>query len=639
MPAFEKGAALFLASFILFHCVPVAAEESEKLFTMEEVVVTATPDERKIKEITSTVGVIDEAEIETSNSDYVMDVIGSMPGVYIRRDAIYGRQDITIRGLGSNLRRLQVLVDGRPEKMSLFGCTVSQTLPLSNVERIEVVRGPESVLYGTDAMGGVINIITKRKRDPGYESNALLSYGGYGTMHSLLRHSGNRGAFDYYLSYDHKQSDGHRANSDYGADFFSIRTGYAINHTWRAEVSGQYFTDDGNSPGPRNNPYVNKDSQQYERYSWDADLMAQWNRSHFLLTVYDNSGEHRFHMPTISDYWHSKDRTLGINTRYTREVVRRNGMKDTITAGYEYQNQWAEPQADWIAWARATMPAKFMNFGDYGRDNHDIYAFNELIKDRWINTLGIRGHWDDRSEQWEALPEIGLLYSFSDRTTARAKISKGFRQPRFSELYLYPAHNEDLEPEQVWSYEAAISHSITPWLNASINPFYMDVKNLIQTVANSTPPPASINRNSGKFVIKGLETGIEASPVRSVRLSINYTYTGIEDGPPGNPHVNRQGEPEHTIDADARYFFGKFTLSADSRFVAGLYDSDLLAGGAIKRVDNFLVVGMKGSYRIHRNLDCFLGVENLLNEDYEQIPGYPMPGTRLIMGLKTAMEH
>ncbi|MBN1291007.1 MAG: TonB-dependent receptor [Candidatus Latescibacteria bacterium] len=636
---------MFRITFASFFCCIFFAgvcntyADDLKTYESDEVVVTGTPGERKIGNVTSTVGVITEEEIEASNSDYVMDVIGSMPGVYIRQDAIYGRQDITIRGLGSNVRRLQVLVDGRPEKMSLFGCTVSQTLPLSNVERIEVVRGPESTLYGSDAMGGVINIITKQIRDPGYESSALLSYGGYETMHSLIRHGGNTGTFDYYITYDHKQTDGHRANSAYGADFLSLRTGYAINETWQAKLSGQYFSDDGDNPGPNNDPYVNNDKQEYMRYSWDADLIGKWNRSEVLFTVYDNEGEHQFNMPTIADYWHSKDRTLGLNARYSREVYQQDNMMDTITAGYELQNQWAEPEDDWIKWAKANMPAKFMDFGDYNRINHDIYTFNEFVKGKWINTLGLRGHWDDQTEKWEALPHAGLLYVFSNRTSSRAKISKGYRQPRFSELYLFPAHDEDLEPEEVWSYEAAINHSFTPRISVSVNPFYMDVENMIQTVANNNPPPMSINRNSGQFIIQGVEAGFKAIPVERLHLSVNYTYTGIEDGPDDNPHVNREGEPEHVIDVMAMYSISKFTVSADAEYISGLYDSDLLAGGEIKKVDDFVVFGLKGSCQVQRNLNYFIGVENLFNADYEKIPGYPMPGARLYMGLKAEMNH
>lgn len=589
--------------------------------------------------MTSTVGVVTEEEIEASNADYVMDVIGSMPGVYIRRDAIYGRQDVTVRGLGSNLRRLQVLIDGRPEKMSLFGCTVTQTLPLANVERIEVLRGAESVLYGSDAMGGVINIVTKRVREPGYHSGALFSYGEYGTFHSLLQHGGNNGAFDYFVTYDRKQSDGHRPNSEYESDFLSFRTGYRISDIWRAEVSGQYFMDEGEDPGEVTAPYVNNDKKEYNRYSWDADIIGKWDTSEFLFTIYDNEGEHEFDMPTISDFWHSEDRTLGVNARYSREVYQSGDMKDTVTGGYEFQNQWAEPQDSYVQWALANMPAKFMDLGDYERNNHDLYVFNEYATSRWIGTLGLREHWDDHAETWETLPHAGLLYFLNDRTSARGKVSKGFRQPRFSELHLFPAHNEDLDPEEVWNYEASLNHSFTPWLNAAVTPFYMDVKNIVQTVANPSPPPGMMNTNSGEYYIGGVEAGFEAMPIHKLHLKANYTYTKIEDGPNANPNVNREGEPESVIDAVAQYTFHDLTVSADAQYISGLYDSNLLAGGAIEKVDDFVVFGLKGSYQVHRYINCFVGIENLFDEDYEQIPGYPMPGRWVYSGLSFSLDH
>ncbi|MFW5871307.1 MAG: TonB-dependent receptor [Verrucomicrobiota bacterium] len=611
--------------------------ETQKDFDRNELVVTATPVTRKAKDITSAISVIDSAEIEASNADYVMDVIGSLPSVYIQRDAILGRQDIAIRGLGSNLRRLQTLIDGRPEKMSLFGCTVAQTLPLANVERIEVIRGPEAVLHGTDAMGGVVNIITRRKWDRGYESNALLSYGSHDTFHGLLRHSGNTGTMDYYITYDHKETEGHRDNSAYDADFFSLRTGYQLDDIWRLELSGQYFRDKAEDPGPENNPYTNNDKKEYIRYSWDADLIGKKENSEFLLTVYNNEGEHDFNMPSISDYWHSKDRTLGVLTRCTRDIYEHDDIKDALTVGYEFKHQWAEPQDDWVAWARANMPARFMDFGPYERNNHDVFAFNELVKGRWVQTLGLRGHWDDEAEKWEALPQAGVLCHVTKDTTARAKVAKGFRQPRFSELHLFPAHNEDLEPEEVWSYEVALNHAFTPRLSAFVNPFYMDVQNFVQQEANTSPPPEFLNINSGEFTIQGVEVGLDSRPIDDLNMTVHYTYTEIEDGPSGNPHANREGKPEHVVNATAGYRLDKTKISLEGEYIAGLYDSNLLAGGNIEKVDNFFVFDLKSSYLVNPKFEIFAGIENLLDEDYEQIPGYPMPGTTVFAGIKARM--
>lgn len=601
---------------------------------MEEVVVTATPVERRVKDITSAVSVIDADEIDASNADYVMDVMSSLPGVYIRRDAIIGRQDVGIRGLGSNLRRIQTLIDGRPEKMSLFGCTVAQTLPLANVERIEVIRGPESVLYGTDAMGGVINIITKRCEEPGAETGALFSYGSYNTLNGRLRHGGNDGRLDYYLTYDRKQTDGHRENSEYEADFLSLRGGLQMNDAWRLEVSGQYFNDTAEDPGPVTGVYTNDDQKEYKRYSWDADLIGKWDDSEFLLTVYDNEGEHEFDMPSIDDYWHSKDRTVGALTRYTRTVYEKDMVRDVLTLGYEYKYQWAEPQEDWVSWARANMPAKFMDFGPYERHNHDVFVFNEWTVGRWIQTLGVREHWDDDSESWETLPHIGVRVHATDATTVRAKAGRGFRQPRWSETRLFPAHNEALDPEDVWSYEAAVTHMVTPRLSVYVNPFYMDVRNIIQQESNDTPPPMFLNRNSGEFVIRGVETGFEARPIDELELTVNYTYTDIDDGPADHPNINREGKPESVVDAVAVFRRNKISVSAEAQYVAGLYDGNLLAGGDIMKVDDFVVVGVKGSYQWTPHWNVFAGVENLLDEDYEQIPGYPMPGATAFAGVK-----
>jgi vitamin B12 transporter len=612
-------------------------QEKPKTFDMQELVVTATPTARKVRDLTSAVSVIDSAEIEASNADYVMDVIGSLPGVYIRRDALLGRQDIEIRGLGSNLRRVQTLIDGRPEKMSLFGCTVAQTLPLANVERIEVIRGPESVLHGTDAMGGVINIITRRRQTEGCESSALFSYGGYDTLHGVLRHGGNTGSFDYYLTYDHKATAGHRDNSAYDADFFSLRTGYRLGEAWRVELSGQYFRDEAEDPGPENDPYRNNDKKEYIRYSWDADLIGKWEASEFLLTLYDNEGEHDFNMPSIDDYWHSQDRTLGLVARYTREVYKQGSTRDALTVGYEFKHQWAEPSDDWVAWARANMPARFMDFGPYERNNHDVFAFNEFAKGRWVQTLGLRGHWDDQDETWEALPQAGVLWHMTEATTSRAKVAKGFRQPRFSETHLFPAHNAALDPEEVWSYELALTHAFTPRLSAFINPFYMDVMNFIQQAANASPPPMFLNQNSGEFTIRGVEVGVDTKPLDMLSLTVHYTYTDIDDGPSGNPNINREGKPEHVVNATAGCRIGKATLTLEGEYVTGLYDSNLLAGGDIRKVDDFVVFDLKGSYQMNRNLQVFAAIENLFDEDYEQIPGYPMPGATVFAGIKAQM--
>ena len=115
---------------------------------------------KTVKEIAASVTVIKTADIEAIPASNALNLLSFSPGIFVTKTGDFGRADVHIRGLGERGRKIAVLTDGRPEKMSLFGCLVTHTFPLDNVERIEVVRGPASVLYGSEALGGVVNIMT-----------------------------------------------------------------------------------------------------------------------------------------------------------------------------------------------------------------------------------------------------------------------------------------------------------------------------------------------------------------------------------------------------------------------------------------------------------------------------------------------
>jgi outer membrane cobalamin receptor len=611
------------------------AEEIYGPFDMEEIVVTATRYKQKVANVTSAVSVIDAKEIEASNAVYVMDVIKTLPGVYVRRDAVYGRQSIEIRGLGMNGQQIQTLIDGRPEKMALFGCTVTQTLPLSNVERIEVIRGPESVLYGTDALGGVVNIITKKLITPGFETNMLLDYGTYNSFHSLIQHGGNTGLFDYFITADYKSSDGHRTNAGYFGKDFSAKTGYRFSNSWRAELSAKYFSDRAQDPGPADAPYIHQDKRDYTRYSWDFDVTGNWRKGEFLMNYYQNAGDHQFTMPSVPDYWHSKDNSYGFTLKGSYQIFELHRIKNTLSMGYDYRYEWAKTLEPWNSWARQNMPAKFMNIGTFNRNNHDLYAFNELTYRKIINTLGVRIHHDKNYSQ-VLLPQAGILYQITPNSSIRAKIGKGFRQPKFSELYLFPAHNELLYPEENWSYELGLYYRILKTAALTFNPFYMDIKKSIVTIPNDTPPPMQRNINAEGYYIKGVECGLDINPAKELTLTLYMTYMDIED-PEGTGHINRKGKPEFKYDAIINYSYHRLSMTLTAQYIAGLYDSNLFSNAQIEKVEDFFVAHLKVNYRINTLLKAFIGIENLFDKAYVQFPGYPMPGFSLFTGIKIGL--
>lgn len=595
----------------------------DEAFDLGEIVVTATKSERRASDVTSSVSVIDREEIDASNDTYVMDIIGSLPGIYVQRDAIYGRQGISIRGLGSNGRRLQTLIDGRPEKMSIFGCTVTQTLPLANVERIEIVRGPESVLYGSDALGGVINIITRRMQEDGFETNGIISYGGYDSAHAQISHGGKMGDFDYYLTVDEKYLDGHRSNSRYRGYDLTGRLGYRINDVYRIEFLGKQFDDEAHSPGPESTPFTNDDRQRYKRSSFDLDFIGDWDRVTASLTVFHNRGHHRFTMPSVPDLWHSRDRLSGVLAKTEIEVLDMKTIKDSVVVGYDWYREFGKTEEPWNS--SISSPPYYP--GHWHRTNHELYLLNECIWRRLVTTIGGRLHYD-RLTDWEFVPHLGMAFHVSEQTRVRGKVSKGFRTPKFNELFLFPPATEDLDPERVWSYEGGIDHQLTNWMSAEVNLFYMDIENFIQRRFNTNPPPRYIFRNTGNYVIKGVESGITVKPLPNVDMTFYYTFMHV-----GNSRDDRQGTPKHSFTFMADYTRNNVSFSFDAEYIDGVYEENEATGG-IERIDDYFVVNMKASYWFTDHWQGFIGIDNLFNTTYEMYPEYPMPGTTVTGGLR-----
>ncbi|MBM3322010.1 TonB-dependent receptor, partial [candidate division WOR-3 bacterium] len=201
---------MILAVLALFVAVGSPADSS--VLTVDEIVVTAERVRHPVRDVAASVSVLTDADLDRTLARTSTAALASLPGVFVQKTGPFGRTDIDIRGTGDRGCRVQVLVDGRPEKMPIFGCVVTHTLPLNNVERIEVVRGPLSVLYGSDALAGVVNIVTRRAGQP-LDLAARLDYGSFNTMHGTLTAGTRQDRFHLLLSADKAMSDGHLPNS------------------------------------------------------------------------------------------------------------------------------------------------------------------------------------------------------------------------------------------------------------------------------------------------------------------------------------------------------------------------------------------------------------------------------------------
>ncbi len=603
---FKLGFSIFLILGFVHTGFGEEQEDTLTAYRLPEIVVTATRIEKAVKDLSATVSVITREEIEASNANSCTDILNTLPGLFVQKTGAFGRADVDIRGIGERGRKVMVLVDGRPVKMGLFGCTVTHSLPLDNVERIEVVRGPLSVLYGSDALGGVINIITRKPAKP-TEMDYTLSYGTHRTYEHRLRAGGVRGPLNFYATADKRKSDGHLPNSAYDGSDFTARVGYEIASNLEAVLTGKYFDGHKEEPLRATDPdtLVSETWDDYERGAVDLTLTGKGKRWSGLVKVYRNFGEHEF-----SDGWHSRDFTNGAVLNGSGRIF----VENELTLGAEFRQQGGK---------RLSQP-----LGEWDKSEYAVFFHDEqILLGKLILTFGGRYNQDEISGD-VFCPQAGLVFHAREGTVLRGAVNKGFRSPQINELYLFPPSNPDLKSEEVWNYEVGLVQRIVEGVTIDLVGYRMKGENLIQKEKVPGMPPFQF-QNTGEFKFKGIETGLRAQISKRLSGRIYYTYL--------DPGEKTKGRPGNKIDLAVRYARERFGFSLTGQYVADYFAAD----NGKESISDYFVANMKLSYEVIPGLQASLAVDNILDEEYEiyaDLPGgaaglYSMPKRAFTIGL------
>jgi outer membrane cobalamin receptor len=574
-------------------------EDSIPTYYLDEIVITATRYGMMLKDISATVSVITESDLNGMNLHRSMDILGYLPGIYINKTGDFGRADVDIRGIGDRGRSVMVLIDGRPVKMGLYGCTVTHALPMDNVERIEVVRGPASVLYGSDALGGVINIITKKPTSR-FEGDFDISIASHNTQQYRIRTGGLINPWYFYATADYRLSDGHVDNSAYEGSNWTGRFGLEINHFIDAAFSTSFFNGRKEEPLRSTDPdtIFSNIWNDYERAAFDITVTAHKSMWQTMTKIYRNQGEHEF-----SDGWHSKDYNNGFLSQGTIEF----GIGNKFTIGGDIRQQGGERiGTDSVPWEKT----------EYGVFFHD----EQILFNKTIFSFGGRLNHDAVTGNTVS-PQIGFVMQPFDATIIRAGINKGFRSPQINELYLFPASNTDLKAEVVWNYEAGINQRITSGLNIEATAFIMKGSNMIQTVLNDNPPPLYIFDNSGAFEFQGIEIGMIYNYHNILYARVNHSFL--------DPASHTTGRPKHKTDTYLRLMNPLIDLGINAQYVTEYYAAD----SSQSPIDDYLVIGSKITWKLPFGPQPFIAIDNILDNEYDiyvNLPGstaglYRMP--------------
>jgi len=601
---------VFFGAIILFFADSVFSQESlSDTIQIEEVVVTGSRVEVARKNVPLTVSTISRSEIEMSNETAVLPVLSHrIPGMFVTERGVTGfgvatgsAGQINMRGIGGTAPNTQVLVliDGHPQYQGIFGHPLPDAYVSSDVEKVEVIRGPGSILYGSNAMAGVINIITKKQTREGFSGNARLSYGSYNTQKYMASGGYKAGKFNVYASINHNRTDGHRDTSEFKIVNGYVKAGYDISKHFSlmADMSIADFT--SQDPGPVFNPaYFGIDIR---RGKASVSLKNRFDNTEGGLIAFYNFGNH-----DLSDGWVSDDYHTGISIYQGFSLF--TGNKITLGADYKEVAGIGSKGMGANEWQKAS------DISGYTYIQQSLFEKLTLSAGLRLENSSIFGT--------ELVPQTGFSYYPSNNTTFKGSVSKGFRSPSLMELYLY-APNPELEPEYIINYEIGVSQRIPDRkIEAELTVFYINAENIIQVMPNDNPPPPEKRYNVGTFNNKGIE--LEVNWMASERLSFSSNYSFLDLDRP------RLAAPRNQFYLEGTYSLNKLRANLALQQISGLYTS-LSNPGAFE--ENYTLLNAMVSYKLNKSVEFYVSGKNLLDQEYAINFGYPMPGITLFSGV------
>lgn len=589
--------------------------------TTDEVVVTGTRNETDIRHLPMTISVVDRKQLESNYQPSVLPTLTEqVPGLFTTSRGIMGygvstgaAGGMSLRGIGgSPTAGLLVLIDGHPQYMGLMGHPIADAYQTMMTERVEVLRGPASVLYGSNAMGGVINIVTRQMKEEGSKTDVQAAYGSYNTLQTEVTNRLKRGRFSSIVTGSYNRSDGHRPDMDFEQYGGYAKLGYDFNDRWKlwGDVNVTHFN--ASNPGTVAAPYIDNDSR-ITRGMASAALENHYRQTSGALSFFYNWGRHK-----INDGYHpgeepqtahfnSKDRMMGISWYQSASLFEGN----RITAGFDYQHFGGE------SWYKVLATGEKQPQVDKQLDELAGYVDFRQNIGSWLSLdAGLRvDHHSHTGTEW--IPQGGLAFHLPRQAELKAMVSKGFRNPTIRELFMF-SKNPDLLPESLVSYELAYTQRLCDnSLTYGLNLYYINGKNIIQV-----DPAQRKNVNTGHIENWGTEATVAYRFNARWQANANYSWLHME-----HPVL---AAPEHKLYVGANYQQGRWTAASGVQYIRGLYTS--VTQGQEKQ-ETFVLWNLNISYRLCNFASLFVKGENLLAQRYEINAGYPMPKATFMGGV------
>lgn len=594
---------------------------------VDEIVVTGTCNETDLRHLPMTITTVGHNQLSRRFDQSILPALMEyVPGMFItsRTTMGYGITSqaaggMSMRGIGgSPTTRMLVLIDGQPQYMGMMGHPLADSYQTLMAEKVEVLRGPSSVLYGSNAMGGVVNIVTEKRKTENAVTTRLRTYAGsYGTFSAEAANSVHSGKFSSDVAASYNRTDGHRPNSDFNQYTGYAKLGYAMNNRWKLVGDADFSHYNTANPGTIDEPLIDNDAS-ISRLMTSMSLANNYGNTSGMLRLFYNYGYHDINdgykqgASPRAYHYRSNDRMMGFSLFQSASLLEGN----RITAGIDFQHFGGK------AWNQYIRKDSTATLADKTENEVAAYVdFRQQLCHLVTVDFGIRyDHHTQTGSEW--IPQGGISFALPKDASLKLSVGKGFRNPTIREMYMFRSSNPDLKPERLINYELAYSGFLLHHqLGYGVNVFYLKGDNLIQTVMTNGQPK---NINTGEVENWGIEGTVSYSPSAHLAFNANYSFLHM-----AHPVVSA---PTHKLYVGADYTSGRWTASTGVQYVAELY-TVLATDNTSATKENYMLWNMRGSYRLCAQVSLFVRGENLLAQHYETYAGFPMPRATVFGGI------
>jgi vitamin B12 transporter len=579
----------------------------------DEIIVTASALPEELEATPAAATVVTREEIEARAARDVADVLREVPGLVVSRTGSQGRAT-SLFTRGSNSNHTLVLWNGIEITNPYFAGYDWGRFSTIGVEQVEVVRGPYSALYGSDAVAGVVNVLTTSHRS-GF--HALAEAGGHGLRNGGLTGSYAGSSLNASASYESRQDDGFAPNDDFSQDSAGAAVRWNATPSLSAGLSARYTTYDLGVPMNLNfaadalvpSPERRQDGSERQ---FAIPIEHTLGKFSYDVTLADSRRDDQFVDP--QDPYGLTLTSTESETRRARLTTRTSTPFGTIVAGGEYEHADVDDVTNFGP-----------NFTGGERTERSLFVEDRLTRtlspvSRLELSAGAR--WDDyETFGSEVSPRVAAAWVAGSHKI-RAAYGEAFRAPAIGELYFPFLGNPDLEAERSRSFEVGYDHAPSGFSATLFRSDYDDL--IIFGLATNR------FENVGAANARGVELALERRLTSALRTSLSYTFTETEEEGASRPLARR---PRHA---------GSIFVGYD----AGLVNANVVATYTGAREDILPVapfthtpVGADTIFDANVQLDLgrftpFVKIENLTDVDYEEVLGYPSPSRRAIVGVR-----